>query len=231
VAAYLNAITGLGTWGDGSQLAALYEDVGTDFVVNAPAANADGIAGLTVGDFVAAIAAAGALDLTAGFGTGATNADDNWEFQVLTAPGVDPIGNLALLNAFTQAGGLGGSLTDFDAGLTILDPTDQFNELVLLARTNTLHQLTVVNGGVSGAADKCFGTVNPFMSTVNTAASTCNGQAVGAFDFGGGVTALYYGFTSNADFNVNSVPEPGSIALLGIALLAFAAARRGVIRR
>ena len=217
----------------GTAAAALYEDVGIDLVANSPG-DVNGDNQFDMFDFVERIEQ-GNLDLVGGFGGSVANPDETDDhikagfFIQLATTGTaadDPLQNLNLLGNLTLLGGIPGS-NDFHAGMSILfdsSPVWEFGDDVPDAADNpaipTFHELTVTNGGISGAADLVyndapFGPENPFFFTI-------------ADTFSGGADINVWGVSTNSDLNVtpSAIPEPGTMLLLGSGLLGAGALGR-----
>jgi hypothetical protein len=172
-------------------------------------------------DYISHITSNMTLEFVAGF----ADPDDFW-----TAIATFPV--TADNNPATGAVGLGTGITvaTYSAGLSIFDgigaSSAVYNDSVVgfdvLTGLGGLYQLAVSGGSASGSG----GVAN----RINW--SDASGFAGGPYqqcdDINtGGTQNLPCGFTDKANFTVNpSIPEPGSLALLGLGLLGFAGIRR-----
>lgn len=204
----------------GTALGAFYEDVGLDLINSSPGdLNADG--SFDIFDFIDKIET-GNLDLVVGFGAGATETDDHWSSEFTVRNIADPLANLDLTRSFRLLGGTIGT-NGFHAGVSLLyDAGGIFLEMVPDDAENplapSLHELTVQNGQISGAAE-LFYTGDPASTAPYVTYSNTDGNPFFGVTAGG---AKYVGVSSNADFNLYAVPEPGTMLLLGTGLLGLA---------
>jgi len=219
----------------GAPIVALYEDVNLDLIANSPG-DFNGDNAFNILDFVAKIGS-GNLDAVAGEGDGITedlsptSLDDHWTASALLPAGADVIANIQLHENFRLSGGTIGT-NSFEAGLSILDgagPNDPyFLEMVSDGTHGSLHEITIINGSISGGADLFYPdpfvggqVINPFFSNVPTLLfpNPPGGPPANAVAAGQINGWDYYGTSSNADFVVFPIPEPASIvvwSLLGL---------------
>jgi hypothetical protein len=183
-----------------------------------PSASGDlitGSPGATLQDYFDAITL-GTLDLTAGFAAGSDDFITSISLGALT---FDDAANTGILSKSPS-----NTVAFTTGGLSILQNFTQFDFLENVQSDNplaggpTLHQLAITAGSTSGAHgvtpadfDENFTNVPGFSQCVTAAGA-----------------AVPCGFTDNADFSLFpvAVPEPGTVALLGIGLLGFAGIQR-----
>ena len=208
----LGSLTG-GLVTQAGALAANFSNVGTDktIISTGVGVNIVGLAG--------EIAAEGTLSSVAGLG----KADDFWQSfftsGVAAASPVDALAGLAGVNLGAAFANPLFGANGFFAGLSILSAdSGQFEEIIPLLGSPTpgsTHQLGIINGEISGAANADFGGgFNPFFGSI---------PALDDVD----PPINFYGAASNADVTFQAVPEPTSVLVWGaIASIVGSIARR-----
>lgn len=208
----------LGTPVTAGAMGAMYTDVGFD-VLNENAVgdyNSDGQ--VDIFDYMARISGEGRYELIAGL-----NGDDDHFVGAVEVVTGGPLPLSVLLTApqtlslFSFHGGL--TVLDNQAGVVFLEEVEDCEEtpiVCLLGGNGSFHDITVTNGDGSSAVG--FGQFN-HLNNVSVAGTT------------GGTSYAFYGLTDNADVNVLPVPEPTTVALLGMGLLGAGVSRRAAKRK
>lgn len=227
----------------GDALAAVYTDVGFDYIADQSAGtigDVDGNAGFTGLDYIHSLSTTGTLELVAGFLPAAEPEDD--DFINVNLPTTSALG---ILNGATQ----NDLFASFNGGLSILTnlsgrtflrevctPLDATggpgtpcalgsatkHDMRLDGTVNGLSQAAVNedffgNTGVDDAGDP------DFIPGAAGSMEVCSGGACTNY--------MVYGAGNDSIFRIASVPEPATLAIVGLGLLGIGFGRRVASRK